>query len=160
MTWILECSPDRETEQGPFFDERKRASELADRIQERSLVWKQRAIRDNRRLDQFLNPHRIVCPVEPEGALTTGIITCNSSPVDARILCVPGAIFACALKPAVGKAALSSVTRCGLSRQLIRARYLVQPRIEKAARITGPNIGMRYSRFVTAWVSPPGKMNW
>src|ERR1051326_7299134 len=48
-----------------------------------------------------------------KGAFTTGSITCNSRPVEARHFCVPGAMYTFPLKPACGKLWFKSLTRPG-----------------------------------------------
>ena len=112
----LESTSNREPEGASPFEERRWLPEWD--IESRTcLVRKKRAIDNYRRL-QTVDGRRIglYAQYSRNGALTTGIITCNSIPVDVRMFCVPAAIFAWASNPPVETAALSSSTRAGFSR--------------------------------------------
>ena len=65
-----------------FSKERLRLAEGGSGVQKRRLVREVAAVRHDGRLEVLVHHQGIVSPVNPEGAFTTGIRTCSSSPVD------------------------------------------------------------------------------
>src|ERR1041385_3167779 len=74
---------------------------------------------------------------------------------------VPGAITAESPKAASGKAVFRSLMRLGLSFNWLLLDIRFMPASKKGASVTVcPTIGIRYSKFATMLVSPPGNTIW
>ena len=104
-----------------------------------------------------------------------GISTCSSSPVDIRgFQFVDPSGLMCPLKvigvppkhpvppvksiPVQPKLVEFKMPSCsGAICNWLGSRMALIPKSVNGAKTTGPAIGMRYSRFVKTWVSPPGK---
>ncbi len=94
------------------------------------------------------------------GALTTGMITWNSIPRDCRTFCVDSMIFTLRSKLACGNVPVSSSKRSPESVSCEFREMVFVPMSKNRAAVTGPAIGIRYSRLLSSCVSPPGKMIW
>src|SRR6476469_7224512 len=88
---------------------------------------------------------RLYAQYSRKGALTTGMSTCSSRPVDTRGTCVCGAIYARRPKSACGKRLFNCVTRSGFRPSCPGRVSLSMPASRNGASVTGPTIGIRYS---------------
>ena len=86
------------------------------------------------------------------------MITWSSIPVELRMACVAPATIARALKSDCGNIAFKVITRSWIQPKLAGPRDPVDAGIEERRRVTGPKIGIRYSKLKTPEVSPPGKI--